>query len=85
MRRVSRTVKKGSNTSSCGTTRAPGGRAGNRAPRRGPSLPGYRCPASEAGEETDQVVLPAPFGPSRPKNSPCSIFRLTPDRARTLP
>ena len=31
------------------------------------------------------VVLPAPFGPSRPKNSPSSTARSTPSRACTLP
>ena len=31
------------------------------------------------------VVLPAPLGPSRPKNSPCSTARLTPASARNAP
>src|SRR5215203_3266047 len=31
------------------------------------------------------VVLPAPFGPSRPKNSPCSMSKLTSSSARTSP
>ena len=31
------------------------------------------------------VVLPAPFGPSRPKTSPPSTARLTPSRARVEP
>ena len=31
------------------------------------------------------VVLPAPFGPSRPKNSPSSMSKLTSSRARTSP
>ena len=31
------------------------------------------------------VVLPAPFGPSRPKNSPWAISRVTPDSACTAP
>ena len=29
------------------------------------------------------VVLPAPFGPSRPKSSPCSIAKSTPRTAST--
>src|SRR6476619_8553468 len=31
------------------------------------------------------VVLPAPFGPSRPKNSPCRTTRSTPASACTAP
>ena len=31
------------------------------------------------------VVLPAPFGPSRPKNSPSSMSKLTSSSARTSP
>ena len=31
------------------------------------------------------VVLPAPFGPSRPKNSPSSMSKLTSSRARISP
>src|SRR5438477_570362 len=31
------------------------------------------------------VVLPAPFGPSNPKNSPSSTAKLTPESAFTLP
>jgi hypothetical protein len=32
-----------------------------------------------------RVVLPAPLGPSSPKNSPCSTARLTPSSARSVP
>src|SRR5215510_14998304 len=31
------------------------------------------------------VVLPAPLGPRRPKNSPCAISRLIPSSARKEP
>ena len=71
-------VKNGSNTSSCGTTpsmrRA---RAVVARRRRGPGC--ARVPRSARARPARMeisVVLPAPLGPSRPKNSPSSTARL---------
>src|SRR5260363_342870 len=77
MRKVSRTVKKGSNTSSCGTT--PSMRRAARKSER-VSRPQIRTLPPSARVKPARmwfkVVLPAPFGPSSPKNSPSSMVRL---------
>src|SRR5574343_353517 len=86
MRKVSRTLKKGSKTSSCGTT--PSRQLASRKPpiTSWPSTlifpeSGRINPASDE----INVVLPAPFGPSRPKNSPCSRSSDTPAKAFSEP
>ena len=61
-------------------------RAGTRATRRSPSR--AELPASARASPARMlisVVLPAPLGPSSPKNSPASISRLTPSKACTAP
>ena len=64
--------KNGSNTSSCGTTPSAAARSrGSRRRRRGRAR--ARVPRSARVRPARieiSVVLPAPFGPSRPKNSP---------------
>jgi len=79
-------VKNGSNTSSCGTT--PSARRAARKSaivswpitRTLPELGRFRPATIEISE-----VLPAPFGPSSPKNSPCPISSDTPRSASNEP
>ena len=76
-----------------GRTRAPAARRrargaprGNRRRRRGREC--ARCRdrrASSPARIEISVVLPAPFGPSSPKNSPCATARSTPASACTVP
>src|SRR5574343_1635049 len=82
MRKVSRTLKKGSKTSSCGTT--PSRRRASRKSRITSWPMTLITPASgrtKPASDEISVVLPAPFGPSSPKNSPCSISSDTPASA----
>ena len=85
-RSVSRTVKNGSKTSSWGTT--PSSRRARRysAATSAPST-ATRPPSGRASPAMTliSVVLPAPFGPSSPKNSPGLTCSDTPASARSAP
>ena len=56
------------------------------APRGAPSTRICPCCTGKRPARCEiSVVLPAPLGPSRPKNSPSSMSKLTPSSARTVP
>ena len=80
-------IEEGSNTSSCGTMPSLRRAARTGLARRTQHGDATAGGARQARQDADQVVLPAPLGPSRPKNSPFldikphGIERL--ERART--
>jgi hypothetical protein len=77
-----RTLKNGSKTSSCGTT--PSKRRASRKSRITSCPMTLMVPESgrtRPASEEISVVLPAPFGPSKPKNSPWPISSDTPASA----
>jgi hypothetical protein len=86
MRSVSRTEKNGSNTSSCGTMPTLR-RAWAYALTTSFPMTVTRPPVARASPASTliRVVLPAPLGPSRPKNSPASMSKLTQSSARSVP
>src|SRR5215831_5287623 len=86
MRSASRTVKNGSNTSSCGTTPSSRRAAAYSDWTSWPSTATRPALArARPARMLISVVLPAPFGPSRPKNSPCAMSNETSSSARTSP
>ena len=86
VRNCSRAVSSSKNDDACNCTPISGSSAGFRGHGLLPSTvtsppSGSRRPSMISSV----VVLPAPFGPRIPKNSPCSTANVTPSTAATWP